>query len=115
MKGDNRMMDKSVDNNAALSIEKWNTILQLKEETHTTADLYFECYWLCVEFGLNTKSELMFIMHPLQVHPYGKEFGFAPSSLSCYIFTGSEILKYFDIKKDKTYKEIQKNFLSENI
>lgn len=97
------------------SIEKWNTIFRLKAKTNTTADIYNQCDWLCVDFGFNTKSELMLIMHPLQTHPYGKEFGLAPSPLSCYIFTESEGFEYFEILTDKTYKEIQKQFISDDI
>lgn len=95
-----------------MGIEKWNTIFKLKTKTNSTADIFLEGDWICTDFGfmIDGCKDMIFVMQPLQIHPYGKDFGFAPTGLSCYMVTKEDLHKIFKVQEDKTYREIQKKY-----
>lgn len=93
-------------------MEKWNTIFKLKKETNSGADLFLECDWICTDFGfmLGKGKDLLLVMQPLQRHPHGKQFGLAPTGLSCYMVTDSQLYEIFEIQEGRSYWEEQKKY-----
>lgn len=93
------------------NIQKWNTIFKLVKHSNSTADLYRGCDWICTDYAQSLISEKqILVMHPLQTHPYGKDFGCAPTGLSGYSVTESQLNEFFQIQEGRSYVDEQSKY-----
>jgi len=96
---------------------KWEEIYKLKntkilEDSNVLMFLHGDCDWICTDFGhsIGSKKIDRFVMKPLQQHPYGKEFGSAPSVLEVMIINKEELEENFELQLGRNFMEEQREY-----
>lgn len=96
---------------------KWEEVYKLKdtkmlEDSSVLMYLHKDCDWICTEFGhsLHSKKIDRLVMQPLQQHPYGKEFGSAPSVMEALIIDMEELEEIFELQVGRNYLAEQREY-----
>ncbi|MDF2880179.1 MAG: hypothetical protein K0R54_736 [Clostridiaceae bacterium] len=99
-----------------MECKKWTTVYKVKKEKandqiNAITYMHQDSDWICTDFGhsIDSKNIDMFVMQPLQTHPYGEEFGEAPHGFEVLVINESQLEEYFEIVPGRNYLDEQRD------